>query len=114
LNKDIAKRLAAFEKKVFRRMFGRIKVHGNWRKRYNKELMHLFEDLDILSFVGISWLNWIGHVNRMDSKRKLSKNNLQGNRLRGQPKHRWWNCVQTVINECRITNWKERSKNRAG
>jgi hypothetical protein len=45
-------------------------VNAKWRKRYNKELMHLFGDLDILSFVRISWLNWIGCVNRKDSKRK--------------------------------------------
>jgi len=34
----------------------------------------------------------------MDSKRKVIrvlKNNLQGSRLRGRPKIRWWNCVQT-------------------
>jgi hypothetical protein len=50
LNKDIAKRLAAFEKKVFRRIVGGIKVSKKWRKQFtgNKELMHLFEDLDIL------------------------------------------------------------------
>jgi len=72
LNKDIAKWLAAFERKVVRRMFGGINGNENWRKRYNKELVQLFGDLDILSFVRISHLNWIGHVNRMESKRKLS------------------------------------------
>jgi hypothetical protein len=69
-------------------------------------------DLDILSFVRISQLNWIVHVNRMDSKRKVSQvfnNNPQGSQLRGWPKDRWWNCVQTDINECKITNWTERS-----
>ena len=50
-----------------------IKVNENWRKRYNKALMQLFGDLDILSFVSIRWLNWIGHVSRMDSKRKVSQ-----------------------------------------
>jgi len=51
---------------------------------HKKELMQLFGDLDILSFVRISWLNWIGHVNRMNSKRKVSEvfnNNPQGSRL---------------------------------
>jgi len=24
-----------------------------------------------------------------------------------------WNCVQTDINKCKVTNWKERSKTRA-
>ena len=72
LNKDIAEWLAAFERKVLRRMFGGINGNENWRKQYNKELVQLFGDLDILSFVRISRLNCIGHVNRMESKRKLS------------------------------------------
>jgi hypothetical protein len=41
--------------------------------KYNKELVQMFGDLDTLSFVWISQLNWTGHVNRMDSKRKLSQ-----------------------------------------
>jgi hypothetical protein len=34
-------------------MFGGIEVNGNWRKRYNKEILHLFGDLVMLSFVAI-------------------------------------------------------------
>ena len=52
--------------------------------------MQPFGDLDVLSFVRVGRLNWIGHVNRMDSKRKLSqifKNNPQGSRIRGPPKN---------------------------
>jgi len=70
----------AFERKVLRRMFGGIHLNGNWSKRY-KELMHLLGDLDIFSFVRISRLIWIGSVNRLDSKRKVSQvfnNNPQG------------------------------------
>jgi hypothetical protein len=29
-------------------------------------------------------------------------------------KNRWYNCVPTGINKCKIMNWKERSKSRAG
>jgi len=32
INKDIAKRLAALERKVLRRMFEGIKENDNWRK----------------------------------------------------------------------------------
>jgi hypothetical protein len=32
MNKDIAKRLAAVERSILRRMFGGIKVNENWRK----------------------------------------------------------------------------------
>ena len=42
LSKDIAKRLATFQRKVLGIMFGGIKINENWRKRYNKELMQLF------------------------------------------------------------------------
>jgi hypothetical protein len=58
LSKDIAKQLADFERKISRRLLGGIKVNENWRKWYNKELTQLFGDLDILSFVRISQLNW--------------------------------------------------------
>ena len=49
----------------------------------------------------------------MDSKRKVREvfnDNPQGSRLRGRPKNRRSNCVQTGISKCKITNWKERSK----
>ena len=46
--------------------------------------MQIFGDVDILKFVRISRVNWIGNVNRMDSKRsQVFNNNPQGNRLGG-------------------------------
>jgi hypothetical protein len=71
LIRDIAKWQASFKRNVLRRMFGEIKVNENWKKRSNKELLQLFGDLGILSFVRISRLNWIGHVDRTDTKRKV-------------------------------------------
>ena len=38
MNNDTAKRLATLERKVLRRMFGRIKANENWRDRYYKEI----------------------------------------------------------------------------
>ena len=116
LNKDIAKRLSVFDTKVLRRKFWGIKVNENRKKRYNTELMQRFGDFHTLSFVRTSRLNWVGHVTRMESKRKIFyvfKDNRQGSQLRGRPKNRWWNCLQTDISKCKTTNWKVRSKNRA-
>jgi hypothetical protein len=80
--------------------------------------MQLIGDLDILSFVRVSRLNWIGHGNRMDSKRKVSQvfdSIPEGSRLTGQriKTDCGWNCVQTGINKCKFKSWKGRSKNRA-
>ena len=69
--------------------------------------MQLFGNLDILPFVRTSQLNWIGCVNRIDGKSQVFNSNPQGSRLRGWPKNRWWNCVQTEINKCKIKNWIE-------
>jgi len=44
LFKDFAERLATFERKVLRRMFGGIKVKENWGKPYSKEVMQLCGD----------------------------------------------------------------------
>jgi len=44
-------------------MCGGIKVNENWIKRYNRQLMQLFGDSNILSFLRISWFNWVGHIN---------------------------------------------------
>jgi hypothetical protein len=51
--------------------------------------MQTYGDLDILSIVRISQLNWIGHFNSMYSKRKISdvfNNNPQGSRLKNDQK----------------------------
>jgi hypothetical protein len=44
-----------------------------WRYHYIEELMQLFVDLDILSFIRISNLKWTGYVKRMNSKRAVSQ-----------------------------------------
>jgi hypothetical protein len=78
LNKDTANWLAAFERNILGRMFERIKLNENWRNRNDKELFVLFGDLDILSFVRISQLNWIGHLNRMGKVKVQELRNRPG------------------------------------
>jgi hypothetical protein len=77
--------------------------------------MQLYGDLDIVSFIGINRLRWIGHVNRMGNKRlvyQVFATQPQGRRLRGRPKCRWWDCVYGDIRKCKIRNWEQRSINR--
>jgi hypothetical protein len=49
--------------------------------------------------------------NRIGSEREVSQlvgNNPQGIQLRGWPKNRWWNFLQTYNEKCKIENWKEK------
>jgi hypothetical protein len=43
--------LAVFERKILRRIFGAVKINNQWRSRNNNELMQLYGDLDIVSFM---------------------------------------------------------------
>ena len=75
--------------------------------------MQLFGNLDTLPFVRITRSLWIGNVNRMDSKGKVSQvfnGNPQGSRLRGRPKNRWWNCVQRDIYNAELQIGKKGQK----
>ena len=67
-----------------------MEFNENWRKRYNKEVNKASVwRLDILSFVRKILLNWIGHVNSLETKRKVIEvvdSTPHGRRLRGHPK----------------------------
>jgi hypothetical protein len=65
MSSETGKWLVVFERKVFRKILEAIKIKNYWRIRYNNELMQLYGDLDIVSFIRINRLRWIGHVNRI-------------------------------------------------
>ena len=62
LGSEITKILAVFERKVLRRILGAVKINDTWRRRNNSEMMNLYEDVDIISFIRLGRLRWIGHV----------------------------------------------------
>jgi len=51
-----------------------MKENEDCKKQYNQELIQMFGELDIPSFVWTTWLNWTGHFNRMGSKKKKKSN----------------------------------------
>jgi hypothetical protein len=106
--------MAGFERKVLGKILGAIKINNCWG-RHNNELMQLYGYLDIVSFIRINRLRWIGHVSRMDNKSMVYQdfaNQPQGSRPTGRPKSRWWDCVYGDIRKCKIRNWEQKSKNR--
>ena len=115
LDSYICNRLNIFERKVLRRILGAVCIDNIWRRRYNKELIQLLGDPDIVSNVRLGRLRWIGHINRMSNNRKVKqifKSQPQGTRLRGRPKNRWWDCVRQDLEKCKIKNWEQLSMDR--
>ena len=94
---------------------GAVCIDNMWRRRYNKELIQLLGDPDIVSNVRLDRLRWIGHTNRMSNNRKVKqifKLQPQGTRLRGRPKNKWWDCVHEDLEKCKIKNWEQLSMDR--
>jgi len=76
----------------------------NSATRY-KELMQFCGDLDILPFVRIIRLNSIGHVNRMDSKRNVSKvfsHNPLGSTIRRRPKTDGETVYKKIVTDAKL------------
>ena len=106
--------LTVFERKVLSKILEAVRVDDIW-KRYNSELMALYEDLDIVSFIKLNWLRWIGHIHRMENTRKITQvfyNNPQGSRQRGRPSFRRLDDVQTDLEKCGFRDWKPNVKDR--
>jgi hypothetical protein len=113
MSSETGKRLAVFEREVLRKLLEAIKINNCWIRRHNNELMQLYGDLGIVSFIRMNRLRWIGHVNIMDNKRMLYQvfaNQPQGSRPRGRPKYRWWDCVYGDIRKFKIQNWELKAK----
>ncbi|KAJ4435603.1 hypothetical protein ANN_18219 [Periplaneta americana] len=101
--------MASFEQKILRKIMGLVKVNDEWRIRTNNE--QLYKYLDLIAFIKIVRLKWIGH--KMEENRgpyQVFINQLQGKRQRGRPKARWWDDVYNDIRKCKITRWNTRPK----
>ena len=62
-------KLAVFERKVLRRIYGPVKENEIWRRLHYRELYESFKDLPIVQFIQINRLGWAGHVHRIAEDR---------------------------------------------
>lgn len=113
LNNELC--LRVFEKKILRAIFGPTNDQGRWRRRYDFELKRLYKEQDIISFIKVNRLRWVGHVVRMGDCRvpkKLFETNPEGTRGRGRPKGRWKDAVTKDLSGLRVRNWRSLAVNR--
>jgi hypothetical protein len=46
-----------------------VRDKGQWRRRYNFEFYKLYDEPDLVKYIKINRLKWMGHVMRMYSRR---------------------------------------------
>jgi hypothetical protein len=63
--------LRTCERKVLKEIYGPVYDNRTWRITTNKELMALYQELDIVAEIKKARLRWLGHVERMPEDRVI-------------------------------------------
>ena len=86
-----------------------------WRIKSNAELNRLIANKNIINYIKAQRLAWFGHVHHMlDSSmvKKVCEWSPAVTRSLGRPKNRWEDDVKSDITNMKITNWRDRIRNR--
>ena len=83
LMKKAEKALLIFERKIFRRIYGRTYENGEWKSRRNREL-----EENIVKWIKGQRISWLGHLERMEEDKmpkKIVAQELEGTRKGEDP-----------------------------
>jgi hypothetical protein len=100
---------------VLRKIYGPVYDNEIWRIRTNKEMMALYQELDIVAEIKKVRLRWLGHVERMSDDtviKKLYMNKPEGRSSIGRPKMRWLDDVEEDLRMMRISGWRGKARRR--
>jgi hypothetical protein len=108
-------KLRIFEIQILRKIFGPVNIDSVWSIRNNMEIDKLIEGADIVRFIKVQRIKWLGHIQRMDQARQ-TWNVLDwkpmGTRPVGRPRQRWQEDVKEDLKKLKVKNWKETAKDR--
>ena len=108
--------IAAFERKILRRIFGPVHEVGRFRSLYNHEVYERYNGVDVVKLIRLNRLRWAGHLYRMsedDPARKVFSGSILGMRRRGRPCLRWKDGVDQDAKKIGMPNWQQSSRDRA-
>jgi len=101
--------LLIFERKTFRR-YGRKYEVGEWKSRTNQELEELSKGENIVKWIKVQRISWLGHLERMEEDRmpkKIFTQILEGTRRKGRPRKRWREEVERNLQVMGVRRWRE-------
>jgi hypothetical protein len=81
-----------FERKIVRKEFGPTRLDdGNWRIKTNQEINELIKGQNVIGFIKMQRLSWLGHTERMadDNVKKIKRWKPMSKRPIGRPETRW-------------------------
>jgi hypothetical protein len=115
LTKENDLSLRIFERKIIRKIYGSIKMNEEWKILTNEEIENILENENIVRFIKIHRLRWLGHVIRMGEDRlpkRILQEKIFSSRRRGRPKLRWLDDVKKDLHIMKVIKWEEKARNR--
>jgi hypothetical protein len=88
----------------------------SWRIRMKYELKKLIKNADLVKFIKIRRIAWLGHVMRMDGKRTpkiILEWKPTSTRIRGGPRKRWIVDSEEDVQKMGIRRWRKKCEERA-
>jgi hypothetical protein len=88
INRNNEGKVAIFERKVLRKIYGLVCDNGRWRIRHNSELCQVFGEPDIVKEIKARRVRWLGHHFRTSEHhpcRMSTFATLHGSRRIGRP-----------------------------
>ncbi|XP_016663902.1 putative nuclease HARBI1 [Acyrthosiphon pisum] len=94
-------KMACFERRVLRRIYGPILENEVYRRRTNVEVQQIYQKPGINAYLMSKRIEWAGHVWRSNGiLKKALEGKINVKRPRGRPRQRWIDRVKEDINKC--------------
>jgi hypothetical protein len=107
--------LLVFERKIFRRIYGPKYKNGEWKTRMNRESEEISKGENIVKWIKVQRISWLGHLERMEENRMpkiIFSQELEGMRRRGRPRKRWKEEVERDLQVLGVRRWRELATDR--
>jgi hypothetical protein len=104
--------LRSFERKILRRIYGPLQDQVGWRIRYNQELCELIKGQDLIRFIKMQRLRWLGHLERMPESqmpKRMLRGRLHSRRKKGRPRKRWMDSVIADLGVMGVREWRSKA-----
>ena len=107
--------LLIFERKIFRRIYGPKHENREWKSRTNRELEEMTKGENIVKWIKVPRISWLGHFERMEEDR-MPKNiftqELEWTRTWGRPRKGWKEEVERNLQVLGVRRWRELAADR--
>jgi hypothetical protein len=104
--------LLIFERKIFRRIYGAKYEDGEWKIGTNQELEEMNKGENVVKSIKGQRISWLGHLERMEDRKKIFTQEPEGTKRRGRPRKGWREEVERDLQVLGVRRWRELVKDR--